>query len=118
METIVQRGGRAQFVSCDVTDPAAQRTLFSSHLSTFGSLDIFIANAGIGESVELFGGDPGLIKWRKTLDIDLTSAIQGNALAVQAMRATRRPGLIVNVASAAGIFPMAPSPVYSAAKVI
>jgi len=64
--------------------------------------------------VDLFADDPGA--WRRVIDIDLTAVIDGTRLAVRAMRRAGNGGVIVNLASLIGLYPMAAAPVYAAAK--
>jgi 15-hydroxyprostaglandin dehydrogenase (NAD) len=78
-----------------------------------------VNNAGIAERGDVLS-DP-LSNWRMVLDIDLAAVIEGTRLAVGFMTGSEpalysRGGVIVNVASAGGLFPMPFSPVYAAAK--
>lgn len=96
----------------DVTDEASQKRAFAAHMSKYGSLDVAILNAGIGETGDLIWADD----WRRCLDVNLIAVMQGVRMAVQAMRRMRSKGVIVIVASAGGIWEMPLSPVYSTAK--
>lgn len=50
------QGGTAQFVRCDVADPAQQATAFDAHARAYGgSLDVAFLNAGIMESGDICG---------------------------------------------------------------
>ncbi|KAA6421915.1 MAG: zinc-binding alcohol dehydrogenase domain-containing 2-like [Trebouxia sp. A1-2] len=109
-----QIGCSAQALQCDVSDEQQQQEVFQRHLKEFGRLDIAILNAGIGDQGDIF--NPQHDKWQKTLDVDLTAVMVGTRLAVQCMQAKKNPGLIITVASAAGIFPVAMAPVYATAK--
>ena len=53
--------------------------------------------------------------WKHNIDLNLTAAIEGTALGVKAFNETKTKGVIVNVSSMAGLFPMSFGPVYSAA---
>jgi NAD(P)-dependent dehydrogenase (short-subunit alcohol dehydrogenase family) len=57
-----------------------------------------------------------MAKWQKTLDLDLRATLVGVHLAARAMISRREPGIIVTLASAAGVYPHHTAPVYSAAK--
>jgi NAD(P)-dependent dehydrogenase (short-subunit alcohol dehydrogenase family) len=48
--------------------------------------------------------------------IDLEAVILGTRLAIKHFIKHRKPGVIINTASEAGLFPASPQPVYSAAK--
>lgn len=101
------------FRAADVTDGKAMAAAIDTAAARFGRLDIVANIAGIGEG-DLFADDPGA--WRRVIDIDLTALIDGTRLAVHAMRRGGHGGVIVNLASWLGLYPMAESPVYSAAK--
>lgn len=49
VQSIKEAGGQAQAVPCDVCSQQQQRDLFESHMKAYGSLDVAILNAGIGE---------------------------------------------------------------------
>ena len=49
VQGIRDAGGQAQAVPCDVCSQQQQQALFNSHMKAYGSLDIAILNAGIGE---------------------------------------------------------------------
>jgi NAD(P)-dependent dehydrogenase (short-subunit alcohol dehydrogenase family) len=101
------------FQSCDVTDGEQLGAAFDAAVERFGRLDVVANIAGIGDG-DLFGDDPG--DWRRVIDIDLTAVIDGTRLAVSAMRRSGHGGVVVNLASLIGLYPMAAAPVYSAAK--
>ena len=43
-----RRGGRAQYVETDVTDPAAMRALAAAAVRRYGRIDAWVNNAGVG----------------------------------------------------------------------
>ena len=43
-----RRGGRAQYVETDVTDPAAMRALAAAAVRRYGRIDTWVNNAGVG----------------------------------------------------------------------
>jgi 15-hydroxyprostaglandin dehydrogenase (NAD) len=114
-QTIARTGqpDSVTFRSCDVTDGKSLATAVDAVVEKFGRLDIVANVAGIGDG-DLFADDPGT--WRRVIDVDLTAVIDSTRLAVRAMRRGGSGGAIVNLASFAGLYPMAASPVYSAAK--
>jgi 15-hydroxyprostaglandin dehydrogenase (NAD) len=114
-ETIELAGApeRATFVSCDVTDSDQLAAAFDSIIGRFGRLDIVANVAGVGDG-DLFADDPG--NWRRIIDIDLTAVIDSTRLAVRAMRRVGSGGVVINLASMIGLYPMAAAPVYAAAK--
>ena len=54
--------------------------------------------------------------WKLVLDIDLTAVIIGTKLAINEFKKQSSRGVILNVASMAGLGPLPIQPVYSAAK--
>lgn len=57
-----------------------------------------------------------LAAWQPTLDIDLRAVLVGTQLAARAMQANSTQGVILSIASSAGIFGVPATPVYAAAK--
>jgi 15-hydroxyprostaglandin dehydrogenase (NAD) len=101
------------FQTCDVTDGESLAAAFDAARERFGRVDIVANIAGIGDG-DLFSDDPG--DWRRVIEIDLTAVIDSTRLAVRAMRDGGHGGVIINLASLIGLYPMAAAPVYSAAK--
>jgi NAD(P)-dependent dehydrogenase (short-subunit alcohol dehydrogenase family) len=104
---------RIVFRACDVTNGDDLAAAVDAALERFGRLDIVANVAGVGDG-DLFADDPG--DWRRVIDIDLTAVIDSTRLAVRAMRRGGHGGVVVNLASLIGLYPMAAAPVYSAAK--
>lgn len=106
-------------VTCgiDVTQTLRQKACFAKHVSSFGTLDAAILNAGIGETDDFLLGDG----WEECLRVNLVAVMEGVRLAVQSMLRARKFSetpvqTILVVASAGGLWPMHFSPVYSASK--
>ncbi|CAI5494802.1 unnamed protein product [Closterium sp. Naga37s-1] len=118
------RQDAARFVQCDVSKPSDLARAFASHMQWYGRLDVCLNNAGIGEK-EWFLKDTsadGKGSWRHVLDVDLTAVVDGTRLAVHAMQLSGKGskggtrGVVVNVASAAGLYPSPNGPIYAASK--
>ncbi|KAL8151804.1 hypothetical protein V2J09_021612 [Rumex salicifolius] len=105
------------FLRCDVTDSGALSLAFKKHFETYGGLDICINSAGISNPIP-FDKDQtdGSRSWRRTINVDLIAVVDSTHLAIQAMQAAKKPGVIINLGSAAGLYPMVFDPIYSAAK--
>lgn len=106
-----------QTCGVDVTEVPKQKACFAKHVSTFGTLDAVILNAGVGETDDFILGDA----WKDCLDVNLIAVMEGIRLAAQAMLRARKFSetpvqTILVVASAGGIWPMNFSPVYSVSK--
>lgn len=101
------------FQPCDVTSGPDLAAAVDAAVQRFGRLDIAANIAGVGDG-DVLADDPG--DWRQVIDINLTALIDSTRLEVRAMRSRGNGGAVINLASWAGLYPMADSPVYSAAK--
>jgi len=99
-------GGSAQALSCDVADLESIRAARDAAASAFGTPSIVMNNVGI-----LIAGSPGdipLSEWQRVIDVNLMSVARSlDVFLPDLLKAGR--GHIVNVASAAGMFPFAAS---------
>ncbi|GMH03280.1 hypothetical protein Nepgr_005119 [Nepenthes gracilis] len=107
----------AMFIRCDVTNTRELSSAFHKHFMMYGGLDVCINSAGI-VTHEPFHEDQtdGLGSWRCTIDVNLIAVIDCTRLAIQTMQASQKPGVIINMASAAGLYPLYGDPVYAASK--
>jgi NAD(P)-dependent dehydrogenase (short-subunit alcohol dehydrogenase family) len=113
VDHITGGGGRASFISTDVTSEAEVERMVAHATSTFGGLGILVNNVG-GYEEPVFPDSP-IERWTGNLDVNLRSVMLGIHFAVQAM--AERGGAIVNVASTAGLgFGPHPWPEYAAGK--
>ncbi|XP_043560527.1 15-hydroxyprostaglandin dehydrogenase [NAD(+)] isoform X1 [Chiloscyllium plagiosum] len=96
------------FIACDVGAEEELKCAFKKTIELFGSLDIVCNNAGINNEHN----------WEQTINVNLTSVIRGTYLALEYMSKENggKGGVIVNMASLAGLFPAAHGPVYTATK--
>lgn len=109
---------RAIFLKCDVTKPEEITSVFQKHEEVFGRMDICINNAGIserGDITEDYSKD-GTGAWRQVLDVNLIAVIDCTRLAIQAMLKAGKGGTVLNVGSAAGLYPTSEAPLYSSSK--
>ncbi|KAL0803864.1 PREDICTED: zinc-binding alcohol dehydrogenase domain-containing protein 2-like [Brassica oleracea var. oleracea] len=107
----------AIFIKCDVTNRGDLVSAFDKHLATFGTLDICINNAGIANPVQFDKDDTdGSKSWRRTINVDLVAVVECTQLAIKAMKAKKKRGVIINMGSAAGLYPSPLDPIYSASK--
>ncbi|CAB4290467.1 unnamed protein product [Prunus armeniaca] len=107
----------ALFVKCDVTDTSNIAAAFEKHLATFGGLDICINSAGIINPIP-FNKDQtdGTRSWRLTVDVNLIAIIDCTRLAIKTMQSVQKPGVIINMGSASGLYPLYSDPIYSGSK--
>jgi len=108
-------GSRANFFSCDVTKMEEFSTSFKLALNTMGSLDIMVNSAGISTGYSDLKDQQILQQWMKCIDVCLNGVIYGTQLAVAHFQTEKKHGVIINIASMAGILPTE-DPAYSAAK--
>ncbi|KAJ3302929.1 hypothetical protein HDV03_004441 [Kappamyces sp. JEL0829] len=109
-----QSGTVAVYRHCNVCSKEDQESLFRAAIDAFGSVDIKVCNAGIAERDAFIGNETDT--WTKVIDIDLTAVILGSRLAISHFLKHKKEGVVVNVASLAGLYPQGPQPVYAAAK--
>ncbi|CAA3028384.1 ARP (REF) [Olea europaea subsp. europaea] len=107
----------AMFIKTDVTNANELSAAFKKHVETYGGLDLCINNAGIANPVP-FNKDntDGSKSWRLTVNVNLIAVIDCTRLAIQTMQQVKKPGVIINVGSASGLYPMYGDPIYSASK--
>lgn len=106
-------GISAVYVTADMADGEACRSLVEQTVARFGNVDILVNNAGIQHvaPVEAFPVD----KWDAIIAINLTSAFHTIAAAIPHMKGSGW-GRIVNIASAHGLRASPNKSAYVAAK--
>lgn len=108
---IEQAGGRALAVPTDVTIDGALEALAESTVARFGSLSIWVNNAGGSPGrqplTELSADD-----WKFTVDLNLTSVLVGSQVAARHMEA----GSIINITSRSSSGSVPGNGHYAAAK--
>jgi NAD(P)-dependent dehydrogenase (short-subunit alcohol dehydrogenase family) len=95
-------GRRAHCVVTDVRELAALERLLAETLSTFGSCDVMVNNAGVFHASTLLGAPAA--QWQRVIDTNLWGVINGCRV-FGAYMVERGAGQLVNTASAAGLFP-------------
>ena len=115
-DAIIERGGQALFVECDVSAPDSVERAVAAAAERFGRLDIVFANAGINgvfAPVEDLQPD----EWDRTIDINL----KGTYLTVHfAVPHLKRAGggsiIITSSVNGSRVFANAGASVYSTSK--
>src|SRR4051794_2993421 len=98
---ITDKGGKAFFVECDVSDPEALQRAIDTTVERFGKLDIVAANAGINgvwAPVEELKPE----EWSKTLDINLKGTFLTVHFAVPHLKGNKEGGSIIITSSVNG----------------
>lgn len=114
-EELRARGAKVAVLPCDVRSGDSCDALAKAAVDTFGSLDIWVNNAGIGYIMKPLL-DTSASEWDAVIGVNLTGAFHGTKAAARAMIASARGGRIINIASQAaksGFPHMAP---YTASK--
>lgn len=96
------KGGAGDVVAVpvDVSDPTAVARLKDSAFAATGSVSFLMNNAGVGRG----GGALAPLKdWQRTVDVNTWGPIHGCQAFVPAMKASGKPGLIINTGSKQGI---------------
>lgn len=102
-QEIVDAGGEAVAIPCDVSVPEQVEALFRQTAQTFGRLDILVNNAGASgaESIQPIV-DLDDAAWRQALDCNLTGTFLATKYGARLMIDQGDGGAIVNVSSLAG----------------
>lgn len=113
---IVAQGGDAVFVRTDCSDPAQIKALVEKAVETYGRLDGFVSNAGIG-----MGGNPlheyEMEEYERIFALNSEGVFAGMKYAAEAIfRSKSKGGFLINVASVAGLVPQRGQALYTATK--
>lgn len=117
-------GDAAHFVPTDVADPDQVSAAIQAAVQRFGHVDVAVNAAGVSPAhrvVNLKGEMFPMDMWRRTIDINLTGAFDVVRNVAKAMSQNDpgedgERGLIINVASAAGLEGQAGQAAYTASK--
>jgi len=94
---IVDAGGKAITVSCNISDPASVQAMFDTVEKDLGPVDILVNSAGIdGKQAPSWEIDPD--DWQKVIDVNLVGTFLCARLALKGMVARRR-GVVLNISS-------------------
>jgi hypothetical protein len=106
--------GRGEIVGmiCDVRDYAAQQKVVQQVLDKWKSLDVLIANAGVGHFSPI--DEMTLDQWKETIDINLTGVFYSIKASIEALKKSK--GYIITISSLAGTNFFATAAAYNASK--
>ncbi len=96
---IEKTGGKAGYFACDATDNAAMAKAFDFAEKNFGTVDLFVANAGmarLGKVIEMPEAE-----YRSLMALDMDAVFFNSREAARRMIAANKPGAIVTTASIA-----------------
>ncbi|SDQ90984.1 SDR family NAD(P)-dependent oxidoreductase [Virgibacillus salinus] len=111
-ELIKDRGGTAEFLLTDMTNPEDVERVVQRTIKKFGRLNILFNNAGVNSDEKKIP-DVSLEEWKRVMDINISSVFLGMKYALPHMEAGSS---IVNTASIAGIKGQKLVAAYSASK--
>ncbi|SDT14437.1 NAD(P)-dependent dehydrogenase, short-chain alcohol dehydrogenase family [Halopseudomonas xinjiangensis] len=105
LQSLVQRiesaGGQALAVPMDVTDGDSIDAGFAQAEAAFGTVDVLVNNAGIGDPVPFLDMSEG--NWRSMMDTNLDGAWRVAHRATVAMAKAETGGSVINIASILGL---------------
>ena len=101
VEQISETGGRAIFVSLDVTSEAQWDEAIAATVSEFGKLDVLVNNAGIGSGTSRIE-DTTVESWDRVMEINAKGVFLGTKAAIPEMRRAGG-GSIINISSQMGL---------------
>ncbi|PSL07740.1 SDR family oxidoreductase [Cecembia rubra] len=104
--------GKAIAIEADVRDYTSQEDAVNQVLDEWGSLDLLVANAGIGHFAPI--EDLTLAQWHETIDTNLTGVFYSIKASIEALKASQ--GLFVSISSLAGTNFFAQGSAYNASK--
>ena len=111
---ILDRGGKAEGIAADVSDPQAMERMVAFAEAETGALHLAVNNAGIGGPQNTVGEYP-LDGWKQVIDVNLNGVFYGLRYQIPAMERAGG-GAIVNMASILGSVGFANAGAYVAAK--
>ena len=104
--------GKVLAIACDVTDLNAQNQCAQQVEDKFGSIDVVIANAGVGHFATIEGMTAE--QWNETIDIKLTGVFNTTKATLSALK--KSEGYLITIASLAGTNFFAKGAAYNASK--
>lgn len=107
-------GGKALFVTCDVSKKKNVDNLVAETVARYGTIDIVVNNAGVNHSANFF--DTTEEDWDWVMSVDLKGTFLLSQAAARVMVEQKKGGAIVNVSSVMAQLALADQIPYCAAK--
>jgi NAD(P)-dependent dehydrogenase (short-subunit alcohol dehydrogenase family) len=111
-ELTEEYGNKVLGLGCDVRDYKNQEACVAKVISQFGSIDVLVANAGVGHFASI--EDMSLDQWNETIDINLTGVFYSIKASLDELKKSQ--GYIITIASLAGTNFFAKGSAYNASK--
>lgn len=110
---LVEAGGKARYLRCDVSKKAEVDAALAATLATFGRIDGLVNNAGIFKAAAFL--DITEADWDAVIDVNLKGSFLVGQAVARVMAAARR-GAIVNMSSVNGTLTIPSIASYNASK--
>lgn len=104
--------GQIMGVVSDVRNLEDEQRVVINTIEKYGSLDVLIANAGVGHFASI--EDLTVEQWKQTIDINLTGVFNSVKASIEALKASK--GYFISIASLAGTNFFAKGAAYNASK--
>ena len=104
--------GQVMGVVSDVRNLEDEQQVVTKTIERFGSLDVLVANAGVGHFASI--EDMTIEQWKQTIDINLTGVFNSVKASIDALKASK--GYFISIASLAGTNFFAKGAAYNASK--
>lgn len=114
VEEIKSNGGEAIAVVANVAEEKDIQNLIDTAVSTYGTVDVLVNNAGIMDNFEA-AGDIEDDKWERIFAINTTSVMRSTRKVLPIFLA-KGQGVIINIASAGGLCGARAGGAYTASK--
>jgi meso-butanediol dehydrogenase/(S,S)-butanediol dehydrogenase/diacetyl reductase len=111
---VEQQGGRALPLEVDVAQEDAVAAAVAAAEAALGPVEILVNNAGVAERRSFL--ELSVAEWRSVLEVNLTGAFICAQAVSRRLCAADRKGVIINVASVAGLTGVSQRTAYGAAK--
>lgn len=113
-EEIIADGGTATAVKVNVTEEADIQYMVDEAVSQYGTLDIIVNNAGIMDNMVPAANITDDL-WERVFSINVTGVMRGTRKALSVFL-EKNSGIIINIASAAGLAGSRAGATYTASK--
>ncbi len=114
LKAIQDIGGKSLGINADISKPDDVQNLVKKTVEAFGSLDIFVNNAGIEKKFAFV--DYPLEEWQKIMAVNLTGPFLCSQAAARQMIQQGRGGRIINISSIHEDLPLLTNAPYCASK--
>jgi len=111
---IQSQGGQAGWCQTDITEQGQVQRLMEETIRQFGTIDILVNNAGIGGGRFIERLDPE--EWDRIVRTNLRGTFLCCQSGFRVMKESKRPGIIINISSVAGLDAWAGTGAYSSSK--